>query len=112
MAELVLDTCPGYELVVERRRGAVQSPPNGGRVRARQRNERHLRLFRFSWKTPSRGLFAHLLELYRDARGTTLPLTLTLPGNVQVEACFDSPPKRTHGNAGRGRVEAEFLEVR
>ena len=107
-----LDLCPGYELAIKRKRGAVITPPDGGRVRARQRNERHLRDFSLTWKNPDRALFRQLLQAFRDANGTTSAFTLTLPDGEEVDACFNAPPRRTHGNAGRGRVELELGEVR
>lgn len=112
---LTLDICPGYEFTTARHREALSTPPEGGSVRVRQRNERVLRRFPLTWKKPSAGAFSVLMQLFRDAAGTTLPVTITLPApdSTTVDACFDEIPKRVHGNAGSGEsFSAVFVEVR
>jgi hypothetical protein len=106
-----LDLCPGFEIVVNRVRGGIKTPETGP-VQSRQRNERALRKLRVTWPNPTRGTFAQVLGVFREASGTTMPVSITLPGGEVVDACFDGPPRRTHGNAGKGRVEADLTEDR
>jgi hypothetical protein len=114
LASLTFELCPGYELVVTRQRGAISTPPEGGAVHARQRNERVLRLFKLTWESPGPALFREFLERFRRASGTTLAMDFVPPGEVDpIEVTFNAPPQRVHGTAGRGeRVEIELAEVR
>lgn len=111
---VVFELCPGYELTVVRERGCLTTPPDGGMVQARQRNERVLRRFQLQWKSPGAGLFGEFLRKFKEAKGTTLAMQFTPPGEVDpIDVHFVRPPARVHGNAGRGqRVEVELLEVR
>lgn len=87
---------PEFEHPRTRHRRAVQSPKDASSPRSREINENAINGYGLSWKRASEGQKVLLLNLWRSAMGTVLPMQFTPMGKTDAaveDVYFAGAPK-------------------
>jgi len=85
------DMCPGFEISEVSERRAVSTPNQSPVVRAREINERPVRIWELRWEKNTSQAIVRIRQLWALTCGPVLNLTWTPPNASAMEVRFADP---------------------